>query len=209
MASIRDIRNEWRDTLVMASYRDVPFHVELSGRMSGRRTVVHEYPKRNDPYAEDMGRHAVRWSFTAYILLNDKGLYESSHRGRQVVMPYSNLIDHRNALIGALERDDAGYLIHPSLSASYGGGPEGASPGGAMLVMAERYSVSESRERGGYYEFDMQFVEAGFAPKPVRVDTAGNIMTSAKNADQSASLALDSALATLYQRNSTWPIVVR
>ena len=74
MGSIRDIRNVWRDNLVPASFRGAVFHVETSGRRSGRRTVVHEYPKRNIPYSEDMGRSAVKWSFTAYLILGDKGI---------------------------------------------------------------------------------------------------------------------------------------
>lgn len=163
MASIRDQHNEWRDSLVMASFRGVMFHVEVSARTSGRRTVVHEYPKRNIPYSEDMGRQAVHWSFTGYILIGDKLL--------------GNVMNNRNQLIVALERDDAGYLIHPSLTSPWDGA-EGASSGGPMLVMCERYAVSDSRQKGGYFEFDLQFVEAGKAPNAPTVDTKGNLLSS-------------------------------
>jgi hypothetical protein len=172
MASILSIHNEWRDGLVLASFRGVYFHVETSGRQSGRRTVLHQYPKRNLPYAEDMGREAVHWSFTAYILLNDKKLH-----GRNG--PYANLIDHRNKLLVALEQDEPGDLVHPSLSMSYDGGQEGASAGGPMLVMVERYSISESRQKGGYYELDMAFVEAGSAPSNPKPDNRGLLKSSA------------------------------
>ena len=49
MGSIRDVHNVWRDNLVPASFRGAVFHVEASSRAGGRRTVVHEYPKRKTP----------------------------------------------------------------------------------------------------------------------------------------------------------------
>jgi prophage DNA circulation protein len=64
VTAISDFHNPWRDMLMQqASFRGVVFHVETGARLSGRRTVVHEYPKRNDPYAEDMGRAARRFHF--------------------------------------------------------------------------------------------------------------------------------------------------
>jgi prophage DNA circulation protein len=60
LSQISNIHNPWRDVLLSqpASFRGVIFHVETGGKSSGRRTVTHEYPKRDDPYAEDMGRVA-------------------------------------------------------------------------------------------------------------------------------------------------------
>src|SRR5580765_6013376 len=134
MGSILDLHNEWRDTLRIASFRGAFFHVESSGRQSGRRTVVHQYPKRNLPYAEDMGREAVHWQFTGYIILNDKRLQAAANHGRATVAPYADLIAQRNALVNALEQDGPGELIHPSLSMTFDGGVEGASFGGPMMV---------------------------------------------------------------------------
>lgn len=182
----------WRRSLEMASFRDVPFHVETSGRTSGRRTISHEYPKRNDPYAEDMGRHAVRFMFTGYIIMDDHGLYGDVRRSGGGAYP--TIIAHRNALISALEQDGSGYLVHPTLSRSYSSNAPGASAGGPMLVMCERYTVSETRERGGYYEFDMGFVEAGFVPRPYTVDTKGNLLSAATSAENSAGRSLQSNL---------------
>lgn len=193
MASISDIRNEWRDALKPASFRGEVFHVEGSGRQSGRRTVSHEYPKRNKPYAEDMGRHAVRWNFVGYILLNDHRLQVSASthgkNPRNTVAQYGNLLQQRDRLIEALEKDGPGMLVHPSLHTYKGLGDE--SPSGAMMVMCERYSISESRQKGGYYELDMTFVEAGAAPKPIQVDTQGNLNTAAGAANTAAKNAID------------------
>ena len=69
MATIQEASNApWRRKLVPASYAGVEFHVEHQALNSGRRVVLHEYPKRNIPYAEDMGRHAKRYNITGYIL---------------------------------------------------------------------------------------------------------------------------------------------
>jgi len=166
MGSIRDIHNEFRDNLVPASFRGAVFHVETSSRASGRRTVVHQYPKRNLPYSEDMGREAVRWQFTGYLILGDKGI------GGGFLGSIANLI-------GALEADEAGMLIHPTL--------------GEMFCMCERYSYSDKRTAGGYVEFDMQFIEAGVAAMSMAFSNSGAMLQqSATNAENSSAAAIKS-----------------
>jgi prophage DNA circulation protein len=170
LGSIRDVRNVWRDNLVPASFRGAVFHVETSGRRSGRRTVVHEYPKRNIPYAEDMGRSAIKWSFTGYLILRDKGIG-------------GNLLSQIANLIGALEADDAGFLVHPTL--------------GAMLVMVENYAYSDKRTSGGYVEFDMQFVEAGSPAMIPMMDAGSNLTNSASAAENSSAAAIKTDTGSL------------
>jgi prophage DNA circulation protein len=169
MGSIRDIKNEWRDSLVMASFRSVEFHVEMGSMSSGRRTVVFEYPKRDLPYSEDMGRSARRWQFTAYLLLGDKGIK-------------NNLMRQRDDLIIALEKELAGLLIHPDLGQEY--------------VMCERYTYSEQRERGGYMAFDLQFVEAGV---PVLsqsfMNSVQQMQQAADNAENTGMQVLEDGIA--------------
>lgn len=55
------------DPLYPASFRGVPFWVDKEEGPRGRRLVVHEFPHRDDPFVEDMGRAARRWSLTAYL----------------------------------------------------------------------------------------------------------------------------------------------
>lgn len=168
---IKDIKNEWRDSLVLASFRNVEFHVEMGSLQSGRRTVVHEYPKRDIPYSEDMGRSAMRWQFTAYLLLRDKGLG-----------PNFNLMRHRDNLILALNKELAGILVHPDL--------------GQQLVMCERYTYSEQRERGGYMAFDLQFVEAGEPGFSAGfVDALQNMQRSINNGEQTQMQVLENGVA--------------
>ena len=65
---IKDLTNPWRTRLRAAHFKGAQFHVEQQMRSSGRRVVLHEYPKRDDPYAEDMGRHAVAYRITGYVI---------------------------------------------------------------------------------------------------------------------------------------------
>jgi prophage DNA circulation protein len=165
MSQISDVRNPWRDQLLtqQASFRGIVFHVESGGRSSGRRGVIHEYPKRNDPYAEDMGRQARRFQFSGYLI------YRPSN-------PIYSYTEQRKKLYDALEADDIGKLIHPVFA-----------PGGGMSVLVERYSMIESRERGGYTQFEMQFVEAGSAVNAIgtAVDTVSNVVSKALAVEQS------------------------
>jgi prophage DNA circulation protein len=85
---------EWRDRFQPASFRGAAFHVEQQSRTSGRRVVVHEYPKRDNPYSEDMGRQAVRYQITGYC-----------------IGPFYQ--QRKEALLDALEQEGAGSLVDP------------------------------------------------------------------------------------------------
>lgn len=118
----------WKLRLQPASYNGATFHVEVGSRTSGRRKHLHEFPKKNVGYLEDMGRKARRFVVVGYVIGPD---YE----------------DYRDALIEELEADTDGLLIHPT--------------SGEDAVGVETYSVTERRERGGYAEFEMIFIEVG------------------------------------------------
>lgn len=152
----------WRDRLVPASFRGVQFHVELGALSGGRRIVMHEFAKRDDPYAEDMGRRARKHPVTAYLVSPD---YQPD----------------RDALRDALEEEGPGTLVHPTL--------------GEFDVVASDYTVTERRERGGYCEFEMLFLEAG-ADVTTRFqdDTASVVGQKAGDADAAAKSSLDNAL---------------
>jgi prophage DNA circulation protein len=172
MGQISDIRNPWRDLLqTPASFRGVIFHIESGSRASGRRTVTHEYPKRNDPYAEDMGRYAVRFQFSGYLI------YRPSN-------PQYQYTQQRVRLIKALEDDDVGTLVHPVH--------------GTWQVMVERYTMTETRERGGFSTFDMAFVQAGSPGNSVvSVNTRAQVLSVAGSLESSAQLVLGQIIARL------------
>lgn len=171
---ISDIQNPWRNLLATpASFKSVCFYVESGSRTSGRRTVTHEYPKRNDPYAEDMGRAAVRFQFSGYLIY-------------RVNTPpgWSPYVQQRAQLITALESNDIGTLIHPVH--------------GRWQVMCERYTMTETRERGGYTQFDMAFVQSG-APGNVTatVNPGFNVMSQAGALENFATTGLQQTIKGL------------
>ena len=86
----------WKDSLLAGSFREVPFVTESTDGEIGRRTALHEFPLRDKPYAEDLGRKARRFTMTIYVIGAD---YMSA----------------RDALIAAFEEPGPGKLIHPYL----------------------------------------------------------------------------------------------
>jgi prophage DNA circulation protein len=162
MATIQEIAPApWRMRLVPASYAGVPFHVEHQGHSGGRRVVLHEYPKRNTPYAEDMGRSAFRYQMTGYIL------GPSYHLGKE-------------ALMAALDNREAAQLMDPYL----------AEP---KMCICERYSVSETRDRGGYCQFEMSFVELGSPGNmPEQTNTGSQVQSQSQTTGDGAAQTADS-----------------
>lgn len=84
----------WRDQLQPASFRGVAFHVEADDASFGRRVQLHEYPKRDKPYAEDLGRKAREIGLTAFLVGDD---YMAA----------------RDKLLAAIEEPGPGTLVHP------------------------------------------------------------------------------------------------
>lgn len=174
----------WRTRgLLLARFKSAWFHVEQQGRSSGRRTVVHEYPKRDVPYSEDMGRHAIRYQMTGYVIEMDRKLG-------------TNYQVAKNDLIQALEGEDAGPLHDPYMPRTQ------HLTYAPLLFMCERYTVTESRERGGFAMFEMMFVEAGIAGNSfdrVREDTAQNLTDASKDARAQSASSLDGFAAASRQ----------
>lgn len=83
-----------KDDLVPASFRGVEFEVYSSSFSAGRRVQVHEYPQRDKPYVEDLGRATREIRFDAFVVGED-------------------YVEQANDLLAALEEDGAGTLVHP------------------------------------------------------------------------------------------------
>lgn len=86
----------WITELQPASWRGVPFGVISSQYTAGRRVSVHEYPGRNVPWVEDMGRATRVISFSGFVVGDD--VYAQARH-----------------LLGACEQKGYGTLIHPTL----------------------------------------------------------------------------------------------
>ena len=128
-----------------ASFRGVPFVVDVAAGEGGRRIVTHEFPLRDQPYTEDLGRAAQRHRIRAFVIGDD---YQ----------------DKRDALLAACQdKNTAGTLVHPFL--------------GERQCRSGLLRWSESKDRGGYAAFDIDFVEDGKQPSPLSVtDTAGGLL---------------------------------
>lgn len=150
---IRDLHNPWRDKWQTALFRDAMFFVETDTRMSGRRVAMHQYPKRNVPYAEDMGRTNYRFIVQGYVI-------------------GPAYLDLRDNLITALEKDGPGWLRLPlpyQMADQY--------------VMVQSYSVTEARERGGFCTVEMDFLEYGDPSYRSVISTTEEINKSATDVE--------------------------
>lgn len=77
-----------------ASFRGVEFKITERSWSSGRRNHLHEYPDKDTPYAEDLGKKAGNYPVTAFVIGDD---YQSK----------------RDALRKACTEKGPGELIHP------------------------------------------------------------------------------------------------
>lgn len=79
-----------------ASFREVPFSVTESTFTVGRRIHVFEYPQRDKPFVEDLGKSAREITVTA-------------------VFAGADYISGMQKLLDAMEQEGPGVLIHPML----------------------------------------------------------------------------------------------
>lgn len=86
----------WRERLRNATFRGVPFEVESDNGKFGRRLQTHEFPQRDKPQTEDLGRATREFSVTAFVIGAD-------------------YMERRDALLTALEEEGPGTLVHPWL----------------------------------------------------------------------------------------------
>lgn len=84
----------WRDDYRPGAFRGVPFHLKNSTRTGGRRTVLDEYPLRDEPSTQDMGRKARQFNLSMTVIGKD-------------------YMVQRDQLIAALEAFGPGTLMHP------------------------------------------------------------------------------------------------
>ena len=175
MSSLADFPGAggWRKSLQQAQFRTALFFVDTDARVGGRRVALHEYPKRNVPYAEDMGHKATRLTVQGYLVWKD---------GDQLG---SNYLDLKNDLITALEADGPGLLRLPLPYLKQD-----------IWVMVQQYSVTESRERGGMCVVEMDFIEYGDPNFRANVLSAAQIMQAATSLEQVSLMAASATSPT-------------
>lgn len=83
------------DQLLPGSIDGVEFLHKDTGGTFGRRTVTYEFPDRDEPFVEDLGRRARRFSLEAIVLEPDYFI-------------------KRDAIIEVIERGGVHTLVHPT-----------------------------------------------------------------------------------------------
>lgn len=152
----------WTD-LLQASFNGVPFGVEAEGGKFGRRWARHEYPFRDTPWMEDLGRRAREHRITGFLLENDQ------------VYGGGPVIQQKLLMIRAAETPGLGQLVHPSL-----GTLTGAIDGGIEFIARS--------DQGLIYELHFDFVESGQPQFPnVSTSTLDAVTVAAMTADTAAS----------------------
>jgi len=127
----------WTQSLRQASFRGVPFAVYGADLRAGRRVAPHQYPGRDIPYVEDMGRSMRLIRLTGF-LVSDSLIYGGGDAREQ-----------RDALVAAAENAGSGTLVHPSLGNLTVSVPDGG------LQVVERW------DKGRYFELILTFIESG------------------------------------------------
>ncbi len=137
----------WRDRLQPASFRAVRFLVDEHEEGGGRRIDLRQYPKRDNPSSEDLGREADTFRIRAYVIAD---------------LTTQDYIPARDALRKACRAFGPANLVHPYL--------------GTVSVYCRHISMRETQAEGGMASFDLEFVEAGDSPSPsVRTNTASSL----------------------------------
>jgi prophage DNA circulation protein len=160
IATIRDLAqiSPWRQKLLPAHFDGKLFHVEAGSMESGRRIVTHEFPKKDIPYSEDMGKKATEFTVRGYII---QFLYDTG-----VDLYRRDYTKARNLLQERLDTGGYGTLQLPMMR--------------PMTVVCSRYRMTEEERTGGYVTFDMTFVELGAPPFKQTVNATSNLIAQSE-----------------------------
>jgi prophage DNA circulation protein len=160
IATIRDLSrfSGWRSKLLPAHFAGRLFHVETGSRENGRSIVLHEFPKKDFPYAEDMGKRAVEFTVRGYCI--------QYPMDTSIPLYMRDYTVARDQLVARLEQGGAGQLQLPMML--------------PMMVACSRYRLTEEQRFGGYCVFDMSFVEQGASPFTPTVDPTENLVKASQ-----------------------------
>ncbi len=159
----------WIDKLQPASFRGVAFYVEPSGTSAeiGRRAFSVEYPYRDEPFVDDMGRRLRKYNIPAFILEKEDG---------------PNLYEQRTALFEALEAYGPATLIHPRL--------------GALRVQVAEPAQWTTSSQGNVERFAISFIEAAAEAQPqVTTNTLDEVIVTAARINSAQASYLDRVMS--------------
>jgi prophage DNA circulation protein len=87
---------QWWQQLQPGSWRGVGFVLDAGQTAAGRRIALHEYPYRDDAWAEDLGKLPRRFMVQAFLVGDD-------------------VYSQRDAMLRVVEQSGTGTLVHPTL----------------------------------------------------------------------------------------------
>lgn len=155
-----NVRSPWRADLQPARFRNAYFHIDGGGFETGRRVVVHEFPKKDLPYSEDMGRRAIEFTVRGYCIQ-----YPRDIPGADFQLYRRDYRIARDILIEELNSGKPGVLYLPTF----------AKNSLEIMVICPRYRLSEEEKYGGYCVFDMTFQELGAPPGEPTPDSSEEV----------------------------------
>jgi prophage DNA circulation protein len=144
----------WKDRLLPASFGGVPFKVRESEATGGRRAAVHEYPLRDRPFVEELGREVRGLQVEGYLIGDD---YAAQRARLQAVFESAS---------PGFPSKPGRTLVHPTL--------------GTMLVLCRNFRFRETTEDGRMVRFLAEFQEVGEELEPApRTDPVTGADTAA------------------------------
>lgn len=187
----------WRKALRPARFRGVSFWVDSRDVETGRRTALHEFPGRDVPFIEDLGRKARSFAIEAYVLGDDymparDALLEACEKAEagQLIVPWSGEVLAVCTGCRVRESRAEGGMAHFSLSFSESG--EASTPTG---------SVSETKRAEGFAaklrafadtKLDLSFLRYDM-PAPVLEDALAAMRTMADHVNTFRTIVADPA----------------
>jgi len=148
----------WQSELQQATFRGIPFAVLGGESRFGRRVAVHQYPMRDKPYVEDLGRSTRRINLSGFLVENS------------LVYGGGSVIAQREAMVAAAEMAGPAQLVHPTLGELTVSIPDGG------------LSVVERWDTGRYFELGFSFIESGDRLFPSISSSTGSALSALADA---------------------------
>lgn len=158
------INGNFFDNLKPAMYGDVPFAVESNRLVTGRKTVVHDYPYRDEVWVEDLGQRSRQFEIVGYLIENDPKTGGGS------------VISQRDNLLEVCEMEGGWTLIHPTL-------------GRVRNVCCLSCEVVERRDLGTVFEIRLTLIRSGLQLFPKTTTSTASASATAAHKTGLAALA--------------------
>ena len=201
----------WREELREASFRGVSFFIDVSQKTLGRRAVLHEFPNRETPYTEDMGRVAEGFDVEGHVLGDDyftakrdlERVFNQSGPG-ELIHPYYGSKIVQVSTVNFTESTREGAILSFSAKFFEAGDnrfPKSVNDKAAVLSSAADSAIDETKK-----EFDSNFSITGLPG--FAVDSARDAVASAQETfDNTTKTFADIADATAELAFSTRNLV--